>query len=108
MKYKMSLVIVVSLLLATAVFAGEKIAVKPSTATVFVNGPVKSVQLDGFCNQTPCNLKWSAILSDSEVGYISNKTGPTTMFFAGSKAGTAIVFLTDDQGHSEHVIITVE
>ena len=108
MKYKVSFVIVLSLLLATAAFAGEKIAVNPTTATVFVNGPARSVMLDGFCNQNPCNLKWSAILSNNQVGSIDKTSGPQTKFTAGSLPGEAYIFLTDGQGNVKLVTIHVQ
>jgi hypothetical protein len=104
-----TLAITVCLLLftATAFSTGRKVAIFPASATVNVGGPVSTIELEAFCNQTPCNIQWILVLSGSDVGSISNTTGPTTTFTAGTGTGTAIVIASDGLGNMAHSTITV-
>jgi hypothetical protein len=104
-------ILAVSLLMLTlapmSLSAGTKLALLPTSGTVYVDGPVFSLNLDAFCNATPCNLSWQVVLSNDGVGSINNQTGPVTTFTAGGVAGTAIVIVRDDQGHMAFCHITV-
>ena len=97
----------VLLLTSTAFSTGRKVAVFPATATVNINGPTSNIELEAFCNQTPCNIQWILVLSGSTVGSISNTTGPTTTFTAGTGTGTAIVIASDGLGNMAHSTVTV-
>ncbi|HZU42784.1 MAG TPA: hypothetical protein VE994_08940 [Terriglobales bacterium] len=97
----------VLLLAATAFSTGRKVAVFPTSATVNVNGPTTSVDLEAFCNQTPCNIQWAIVLSGANVGSINNQTGPTTTFSAGTATGTALVIANDGMGNMAHASVTV-
>jgi peroxiredoxin family protein len=107
--HKVALAIAFSVLIlaATAFSTGRKVAVFPTTASVNVNGPVTSVDLEAFCNQQPCNIQWILVLSNSAVGSIDNTTGPTTTFTAGTSSGTALVIANDGMGDMAHATITV-
>ncbi len=97
----------VLLLAATAFSTGRKVAVFPTSATVNVNGPTTSVDLEAFCNQTPCNIQWTLVLSGASVGSINNLSGPTTTFTAGTATGTALVIANDGMGDMAFSSITV-
>jgi hypothetical protein len=103
----LAIAISVLLLTATGFSTGRKVALFPTTASVNVNGPVSTVELQAFCNQTPCNIQWIIVLSASDVGTINNQTGPTTTFTAGTGAGTAIVIASDGMGNMAHATVTV-
>jgi len=97
------------LILVPAAFAvGGKVAVDPPTATVYINGPTYSVELEGFCNTTPCNLTWILVLSSSNVGSLDTTTGPVVHFAVGTTPGTAMIIVRDGQGNSAHAAITVQ
>ena len=99
---------VISLTLAVSpAFAQTALALNITSAVLHVGGPDVKVELDAFCNSTPCNLSWSVILSTSKVGWIDNTNGPTTNFSCGPTPGTAIVVVKDDQGHKAFATITV-
>ena len=88
--------------------AGTKLALMPGSGTVYtIGGPVTSLKFDAFCNATPCNLTWIAILSTDGVGSIDNATGPTTTFTSGNVPGTALVIVRDDQGHMGFATVNV-
>jgi hypothetical protein len=97
----------VLLLLVAAAFATGRVALFPASATVSINGPTSSVELEAFCNQTPCNIQWTLVQSGANVGSINNQTGPTTIFTAGTATGTALVIATDGNGNMAHSSITV-
>src|SRR5690242_12862853 len=97
----------VLLLTSTAFSTGRKVALFPASATVNINGPTSSVELEAFCNQTPCNIQWTLVQSGANVGSLSNQTGPTTTFTAGTSSGTALVIATDGNGNMAHSSITV-
>jgi len=97
----------VLLLLVAAAFATGRVALFPASATVNINGPTSSVELEAFCNQTPCNIQWTLVQSGANVGSLSNQTGPTTTFTAGTSTGTALVIATDGNGNMAHSSITV-
>jgi hypothetical protein len=105
------LILALGLILLTltplSLMAGTKLAMFPTSATVYVNGPVYSVTFDAFCNATPCNLTWTVILSSDGVGSINNTSGPATTFTAGSIPGTALLIVRDDQGHMGFATINV-
>jgi hypothetical protein len=85
------------------------VAVEPSTATVIVGqGPQSAVNLDAFCSFTPCNITWTVILSDSNVGSINNTTGPTSTFVAGTTPGKAHIIVSDGNGHMAEATVTVQ
>jgi hypothetical protein len=91
-----------------SLMAGSKLALMPSSGTVYTTGgPVTSLKFDAFCNATPCNLTWIAILSTDGVGTIDNATGPTTTFTSGGIPGTALVIVRDDQGHMGFATVNV-
>ncbi|GEM_PF-3685984 len=97
----------VLLLLVAAAFATGRVALFPASATVNINGPTSSVELEAFCNQTPCNIQWTLVQSGANVGSLSNQTGPTTTFTAGTSTGTALVIATDGNGNMAHSSVTV-
>ena len=88
--------------------ADRKVAVMPHQAMVNVTGPTTSVDLEAFCNQSPCNITWYLVLSRSDVGSISTTTGGVTTFTAGAGAGTAFVHAMDGFGNTATVTITVQ
>ena len=107
-RYSTLLLVVLSLALVATAFAGDrKIALLPTEATVHIGGPDVRVDFEAFCNQTPCNIQWYIVLSNSEVGKITNTSGPTTTFLSGSVPGTAIVFVSDGMGNLANAKITV-
>ena len=107
-RYYALILVVFSLALVTAAFSADrKIALLPAEATVHIGGPDVRVELNAFCNQTPCNIQWYIVLSNSEVGSITNTSGPTTTFASGSILGTAIVFASDGMGNLASAKITV-
>lgn len=93
--------------LASASFAAEQLAVSPHQATLSLNGSPKNVELEAFCSQTPCNLKWYVLLSNNQVGNIDLTNGPVTHFIAGSLPGSAVVIVQDGQGNMQFSVITV-
>lgn len=95
------------LALTTMSFAGDKVAVSPDKSTLNLGAPPSQIPLSGFCSQT-CNLSWTIIKSDDNVGDISPKSGPVTHFNMGSKPGTAWVFVSDGNGHLALATITVQ
>jgi hypothetical protein len=112
MKTRITLLMSVFFLLGSMAFAaGPKVDVFPTNALVFAQPDAgqHSVELDGLCsNDDPCNLTWTAILSDSQVGSITNKSGPVTTFNAGQKPGWAEIFVSDGKGNVANVTITVQ
>jgi hypothetical protein len=96
------------LALCISAFATTHIALLPGSATLSMAGPTTSVDLDAFCNFTPCNIQWIVILSNANVGSITNTTGPTTTFNVGTEVGTAHVIATDGAGHTAQATVTVQ
>jgi hypothetical protein len=107
--YKLTLAIAVALLaMASTSFANGKLALTPQQATMLLNGPpIQKLELDAFCSQSPCNLKWYVLLSNSNVGSIDNNSGPVTHFIAGTEPGQAIIVVQDGQGNMQFAVITV-
>jgi hypothetical protein len=95
------------LALAATSYAAHQLAMSPQHVTVPVDGPPKAITFSAFCNQTPCNLKWTALLSDDRVGNIDTASGPQTHFVVGTVPGRAVVVVSDGQGHMDFAIVEV-
>jgi|BarGraIncu00222A_1022003.scaffolds.fasta_scaffold232096_1 hypothetical protein len=100
-------VIAAVLALSMSAFALFRIAVTPANAIVSIAGQ-NTVDFDGFCNSTPCNITWTAVLSNANVGSISTTSGPTTTFTAGTSTGTAYIFASDGNGHMAQAKVDVQ
>jgi hypothetical protein len=96
------------LALSLMAFAATHVALLPATATLFVNGPATSKTFDAFCSGTPCNITWTVVLSDPNVGSISNPSGPQTTFSVGTVPGTAYIFATDGNGAMAQAKVEVQ
>lgn len=96
------------LALSLTAFAAFRIAVMPSNAVIILAAPAP-VTFDGFCSDTPCNIKWTLVLSASNLGSIDNATGPKTTFTpTGTATGSAFLFASDGNGHIAQATINVQ
>jgi len=101
-------VIAAVLALSLTAFAALHVAVMPANAIVS-HGTTQSVTLDAFCSFTPCDIQWTAILSDNNVGSIDNTSGPKTTFTAGTTPGSAVIFATEvNSGVKSQSTVTVQ
>jgi hypothetical protein len=97
--------------------AATKVALIPMSPTVSIsgNGHAQSVELEAFCNATPCNIAWQQVQSNSNVGTLDKcstcadtTTGPISHFTAGTTPGWVVVIINDDnQQHVATTTITV-
>jgi len=101
-------VAVVVLSLTIAAFAANRVALLPVNGTLNVAGPTTQMDFDAFCNFTPCNITWTLVLSNANVGSIDRTTGPQTTFTVGSSPGTAFIFASDGNGHMAQAKIDVQ
>jgi hypothetical protein len=101
-------VTVAVLALTVAAFAANRVALLPVSGTLNVAGPTTQIDFDAFCNFAPCNITWTVVLSNANVGSIDRTTGPQTTFTVGSAAGTAFVFASDGNGHMAQAKIDVQ
>lgn len=112
---KLAIAIAIALVaLATVAFAGTKVALMPLSPTVSISGTghPQSMELEAFCNTTPCNISWQQLLSNSNVGTLDKcltcadtTTGPISRFTAGTATGWAVIVISDD--NQAHVATTV-
>ena len=106
--HKLILVMALAVLaLASTAFASGKLALTPQQATVAAAAN-SSTELEAFCSQSPCNLKWYVITSNSKVGHLDLTSGPVTHFIADGSQGTAIVVVQDEDGNMQFSTITVQ
>ncbi len=105
---KIKLYIAISVLaLCVLGFAADRYVVVVANPTTVSMTMHQTSTLSALCSQSPCNIHWAAILSNSDVGTISNTSGPQTVFTPGSKAGSAWIFATDGLGYVGGKEITV-
>jgi hypothetical protein len=100
-------VIAAVLALSMSAFALFHIAVSPASGIISLSGQ-NTVDFDAFCSGTPCNISWVVVLSNTNVGTISNTTGPTTTFTGGTSTGTAYIFASDGNGHMGQAKVDVQ
>jgi len=107
---------IATLVLTSGAFAGTKVALMPLGATVSISGTghPQTMQLEAFCNASPCNINWQQVLSDSAVGTLDRcstcadtSTGPTSHFTAGTVAGWVVIVIDDGQGHVATTTVSV-
>ena len=101
-------VIAAVLALSLTAFAALHVAVLPATAIISLGSQTLTVDLDAFCSATPCNITWSAVLSNANVGSINNTSGPVTTFTAGTTPGYAVIFASDGNGNMAHAKVDVQ
>ncbi len=106
MKTKLYIVITALALCLLSVAADRYVAVMANTTTISIAAH-QTATLSALCSQTPCNIHWVAILSNSAVGSLSATTGPQTVFSPGTKAGTAWIFASDGLGYVGGKEITI-
>jgi hypothetical protein len=105
-----------ALVLTSSAFAGTKIALMPLAPTVSITGNQhpSTMELEAFCNGTPCNITWQQVQSNSNVGTLDKcttcadtTTGPISHFTAGTATGAVIVTVDDGQGHMHTTVVNV-
>ncbi len=96
------------LALSLTAFAAIHVALVPTTATLNIAGPTISKTFDAFCSGTPCNITWTLVLSNANVGTIDNTSGPSTTFTVGTVPGTAYIFASDGNGHMAQAKVDVQ
>jgi hypothetical protein len=101
-------VLVAVLGLTVAAFAANRVALLPASGNLNVGGPTTSIDFDAFCNFSPCNITWTVVLSNSNVGSIDRTSGPQTTFTVGTSPGTAFIFASDGNGHIAQAKIDVQ
>jgi hypothetical protein len=94
--------------LTLAAFAANRVALLPANGNLNVGGPTTSIDFDAFCNFSPCNITWTVVLSNANVGSIDRTSGPQTTFTVGSSPGTAFVFASDGNGHIAQAKVDVQ
>jgi hypothetical protein len=106
--HKIAIATVALMLAMTAMsFASDKVAVAPDSVTLTRGLPPSQITLNGFCSDTPCDPKWTIVLSNDGVGELSATSGPQVKFHMGDNAGTAWVFFSDGHGELALAIIKV-
>lgn len=107
---------IATLLLTSGAFAGTKVALMPLGASVSISGTghPTSMQLEAFCNGSPCNITWQQVVSNSNVGTldrcstcVDTSTGPISHFTAGTLPGWVVIVIDDGQGHVATTTVTV-
>jgi hypothetical protein len=105
-----------ALVLTSGAFAGTKVALMPLGPTVSISGNQhpSTMQLEAFCNATPCNINWQQMQNDSNVGTLDKcstcadtTTGPVSHFTAGTATGWVVVVIDDGQNHVATTVINV-
>lgn len=86
------LAIAILVLALVGIATANELTVTPTAASI---APGSQITLSAYCNQTPCQIEWTQLWSNSIVGTINNTAGPQTTFQAGSVPGTAIVKATN-------------
>ena len=110
-KIKLGIAVVAAVLaLSLTGLAADQVFVTPDSQTISLSGnvPAPQVTLSAFCNSTPCDIRWTVILSNSQVGSIDTRSGPVVNFTMGAEPGTAYIAASDGHGHSAVAKITVQ
>lgn len=84
------------------------IVATPTTIHVDPNNGPTAATVYSFCSYTPCSFTYVQVWSNSNVGSLSNVTGPVSVFNAGAELGTVRITVYDNFGNqSPPITVTV-